>query len=404
MAMAKPRRNSLLTHLDVNLIDVNPNPLRTIDDEVVARLATSMQKIGLMTPITVRLIEDDDGDRWVLVAGRHRLAAALSLGWERIDVFEVKWTDTEARLWEISENLDRAELTHLQRDEQLAEWIRLTETIPAQNAPKLGRPESGINAASRDLGVERTDAQRAVKVASLSPEAKAAAVEHGLDDNRTALLEAAKESDPEKQVASIVQRAVKPPLKPALPNAGSSSKAMVSVDYDDSADGGSDVASPEVLEDNMLHVLGGMNENARIFNKFFKISAFDRKAANRIVAAIDKTISKLKAIQSTLGQLALQRPHDDDDEDARTNGGTGDRAYDLLEKYQSKKGMNQDQKCARQFISNTLCATGCGDYSEGFTITDDVLEAVTIARDAYSQLRNELEARRAEYLINSAEH
>lgn len=62
----------------------------------------------------------------------------------------------------------------------------------------------------------------------------------------------------------------------------------------------SEIVPPEVLEDNMLHVLGGMNENARIFNKFFKISAFDREAAKRIVTAIDKTISKLRSIQSTL--------------------------------------------------------------------------------------------------------
>lgn len=39
-----------------------------------------------------------------------------------------------------------------------------------QSAPKPqgGRPESGINAASRELGIEATDASRAVKVASLT--------------------------------------------------------------------------------------------------------------------------------------------------------------------------------------------------------------------------------------------
>jgi hypothetical protein len=72
----------------------------------------------------------------------------------------------------------------LERDENIAEWIRLTDGISAQVAPKsVGRPESGINAASRELGIERTNVQRAVKVDSLSDEAKAAAVEHELDDN-----------------------------------------------------------------------------------------------------------------------------------------------------------------------------------------------------------------------------
>ena len=74
------------------------------------------------------------------------------------------------RLWEIAENLHRCELTVLERSEHIAEWVRLTEekqaAVSAQLAPKLsargrsgeGRPESGINAAVRELGVERTQA------------------------------------------------------------------------------------------------------------------------------------------------------------------------------------------------------------------------------------------------------
>ena len=74
--------------------------------------------------------------------------------------------------------------------------------------PKLGRPESGVKAAARALGVNRMDAHRAVKVASLSPEAKAAAVDAGLDDNRTALLAAAREVEPQKQVKALVARTI----------------------------------------------------------------------------------------------------------------------------------------------------------------------------------------------------
>ena len=42
----------------------------------------------------------------------------------------------DARLWEIAENLHRADLTALERDRELAEWIRLTdERLKAQPAP-----------------------------------------------------------------------------------------------------------------------------------------------------------------------------------------------------------------------------------------------------------------------------
>jgi hypothetical protein len=98
--------------------------------------------------------------------------------------------DDDARRWEIAENLHRSDLTVLERSEHIAEWVRLTGDIPdsAQVAPKLssrgrageGRPESGINAAVRELGIDRTEAQRAVKINALSDAAKDAAVRRRL--------------------------------------------------------------------------------------------------------------------------------------------------------------------------------------------------------------------------------
>jgi hypothetical protein len=64
-------------------------------------------------------------------------------------------------------NLHRVDLTKLERAEQIAEWVRLTELKSVQLAPKSktetdpqgsGRHESGINAAVRELGNDRTEA------------------------------------------------------------------------------------------------------------------------------------------------------------------------------------------------------------------------------------------------------
>jgi ParB family chromosome partitioning protein len=106
-------------------------------------------------------------------------------------------------MWEIAENLHRAELTALERDEHVAEWIGLAEKLTQDVSVSGGRgKEGGIRAASRDLGINREDARRAVHVASLAPDAKEAAREAGLADNRTALLQAAKEP-PERQADAI---------------------------------------------------------------------------------------------------------------------------------------------------------------------------------------------------------
>jgi hypothetical protein len=72
------------------------------------------------------------------------------------------------------------------------------------DAKKRGRPEGGIRKAARDLGLPEAQVRRALKVASLSPEAQDKARETGLDNNRSALLAAAKEVTAEGQVAVLI--------------------------------------------------------------------------------------------------------------------------------------------------------------------------------------------------------
>lgn len=186
---------------------------RELDRSAVNRLAESIEQIGLRHPITVR----EKGDQYILVAGRHRLEACKKLGREHVPAIIVKMTNDEARLWEIAENLHRADLKKQERDEQLAEWVKITERMVSGqlvHKPQGGRPEGGIAAAARELGIDRKDAERALKVASLSPEAKQAARDTGLDDNRSALLQAAKEDTAERQTAvihDIASRRTSPP-------------------------------------------------------------------------------------------------------------------------------------------------------------------------------------------------
>ena len=74
-------------------------------------------------------------------------------------------------MWEIAENLHRADLTVLERDEQVARWVEIVDEKAGQSAHVSGGRGNvgGLSAASRELGVERTDARRATKVAALTP-------------------------------------------------------------------------------------------------------------------------------------------------------------------------------------------------------------------------------------------
>jgi len=117
-------------------------------------------------------------------------------------------TEIEATLWEISENLHRADLTVLERSEHVSEWIKLTEERVAQVAPPGGgQPASkGIRGAVRELGIERTEVQRAVKISGIPDEVKKAAKDAGLDDNQSALLQVAAEPSAAAQLKAIKKK------------------------------------------------------------------------------------------------------------------------------------------------------------------------------------------------------
>ena len=180
---------------------------RELDPSAVKKLAQSIKQIGLQHPVTVKR----KLDKYLLIAGRHRLEACKKIGREHILANIVTMTNDEARLWEIAENLDRAELTALERSEQIAEYAELAKEKRAADKPaQVGQvsaggrgKEGGDSAASRDLGITRQEVQRAAAISSIAPEAKAAAVDAGFDDNQSKLLKIAREPSPAAQLAAV---------------------------------------------------------------------------------------------------------------------------------------------------------------------------------------------------------
>jgi ParB-like chromosome segregation protein Spo0J len=208
--------------LPLDEIDIS-HAIRPYNATVVGELARSIREIGLQTPLTC-IVRDA---RHILVSGRNRLEALRTIGAEQAPVRVVDFTDVEAQLWRFSENLHRAELTKLEYDRQVVQYAELLkikqageaaslvsdlssigalsdgEGISRQVGAKVGRPESGNKLAARELNIPEQTVRRAYQTASLSPEAQKAAVETGLDDNRSALLEAAKATTPEAQTETI---------------------------------------------------------------------------------------------------------------------------------------------------------------------------------------------------------
>jgi len=203
-----------------------PARLRSLNEEKVVEMMESMRKVGQINPILVYQYWTDEGadegadSDLTLVAGRHRVEAAIRLGWTEINVRSFVCDRIEARKLEIAENLHRSELSALERAEHVAEWIRLAEVeadaSQVETHHKAGQQPGGVNAAARELGVEKSEAHRSVKIADITVEAKAAAIIAGLADNKSALLEVAgcAAADQVEAVARIAAKKAAAKAKP----------------------------------------------------------------------------------------------------------------------------------------------------------------------------------------------
>lgn len=182
----------------------------------VNELVATISILGLRTPITVRpRMWGEPEQPFVLIAGEHRLEAMKKLGAAEIACVVVEDDKRHARMWEISENLHRAELTPLERAAHVTEWLRLSQETPGifgQNVQKKqrGRPKGGVAQAARHLPVEgksedakRRTIERALKLDAIFAKAKREARKAGLDKNQSALLKIAAEKTLDGQLAQI---------------------------------------------------------------------------------------------------------------------------------------------------------------------------------------------------------
>jgi ParB-like nuclease domain len=183
---------------------------RQVNPEKVNDLKESVAKLGLRTPLTIRNVR---GKRY-LITGLHRWEAVKALGWEKVPCVYIRGGKKLARLWEISENLHRAELTRLEEYELINEWLQLTgaaKSVSAQNGekPKGGRPKSGMSEAARNLPGKGTESakrhkiERAAKIAKMDPVVRQEIAEAGLADSPTKIDAIASEPGKEAQLKKL---------------------------------------------------------------------------------------------------------------------------------------------------------------------------------------------------------
>ena len=110
-------------------------------NENFTALCQSIEKHGLMNPITVRKV----GEGYELIAGYRRTAACQALEMDSVPVRVMNVNDVDAELLKITENLDREEVNPIEEGEyyvQLMEKLKINQT---QLCDVLGRSSSYIS-------------------------------------------------------------------------------------------------------------------------------------------------------------------------------------------------------------------------------------------------------------------
>jgi len=198
--------------------------LRRIRDDKVQALVQSIREIGLQSPITLRAVPCKEGiptpgcykgNTYHLVAGEHRLQACKALGWKEIPAFILDADDAICRLWEIDENLVRADLTELERAEHLRErkfWYEQVhqhakhggnKTPSGQFGHTGDTPSFAADTAQR-TGMSERDVRRAVERAeAIDPDVKEAIRDMPAIANKVVELDALAAVEPEEQKAAV---------------------------------------------------------------------------------------------------------------------------------------------------------------------------------------------------------
>lgn len=221
--------NGMKAPREIYIKGIEVGKRRPLNEEKVRALAASMDQIGQQMPITVRMQKK----KVILVSGLQRIEAAKRLGWDGILCVELCGDKTDARLWQLMENLYRAELTVLERAEHIDELRTLVQTKikGGQFTPPGGRQpkDAGIKKTAKVLGLTREEVRRAKAIAGISSKAKKAAKSAKLDNSQRALLEIAKQLTPKAQLRAVKEIVERKRAERALRASAAKQKATAEI-------------------------------------------------------------------------------------------------------------------------------------------------------------------------------
>ena len=104
--------STLFNEIDIDKINPNPNQPRTdFDDEALEELAASIRANGIISPITLRKISDDN---YQIIAGERRYRASKLVGLDKIPAYIRDVDDGQVMEMALIENIQREDLNAIE--------------------------------------------------------------------------------------------------------------------------------------------------------------------------------------------------------------------------------------------------------------------------------------------------
>ena len=143
-----PVPGATFAELPVKIIVPNPRqPRQVFDEDDITELAASIKEVGLLQPIVVRRVDDEDGraESYELVMGERRLRAAKEAGLETIPAV-VRYTEDQDLLRDaLLENLHRVQLNPLEEAAAYHQLLEDFDCTHAELSKRIARSRSQIS-------------------------------------------------------------------------------------------------------------------------------------------------------------------------------------------------------------------------------------------------------------------
>lgn len=108
----KTEGSSSISEIKLDQISVNPNqPRREFDETALEELAESISEIGIIQPITLREVEEDN---YQIIAGERRYRASLKAGLRTIPAYVRTANDESVMAMALIENIQREDLNAIE--------------------------------------------------------------------------------------------------------------------------------------------------------------------------------------------------------------------------------------------------------------------------------------------------